>query len=99
MYPKHSYYSNNKTIIMGECSVGKRKGNGDIGRICSHAWRDIKCAFARNVGTGVAFGLAGPCASVRIAIFVMIGLVLLFSGISLFSWIILAMLIILLNFC
>ena len=79
--------------------MSKKRHNGDFGRACGNIWRDIKCMINRNTATGLAFGLAGPWPPVRIAICVMIALVLLFSGISITSWLILGILVILLNFC
>lgn len=79
--------------------MGKKRKNGDIGRACENIWRDIKCMFNKNAVTGLSYGLLGPWPPIRIAIFVMIALVLLFSGLSLTSWLILAILLILLNFC
>lgn len=79
--------------------MGRKKYNSDFGRACSNIWRDIRCVFNKNAATRLAFGLGGPWPPIRVAIITMIALVLIFSGISLTSWLILAILVILLNFC
>lgn len=79
--------------------MGRRKYNSDFGRACGNFWQDVKCTFNKNKFANVAYGLCGPWPPIRIAILGVMFLVLLFSGISITSWLILGILAFLLNFC
>lgn len=73
----------------------KRKRGSSIN--FKKVWRDI----CESVGSNISFApiqFVGCCPGARICVYVLLGLTLLFSGISIYSWIIILMLILILNF-
>ncbi|AYE33343.1 hypothetical protein [Clostridium septicum] len=73
----------------------KKKGN-DWGKFFQKTIRDFSDNVSKNIGN--AFNCRNCCIQARLCIFGLIILTLLFSGIGFYSWLILAMLLIILQF-
>ncbi|WP_300382972.1 hypothetical protein [Clostridium sp.] len=67
-------------------------------KVFQNSFEELTKGFTRNIGKGATFFVNCRNSAARTCIFILMGVTLLFSGIGFYSWVILVMLLIILQF-
>ncbi|GAB6169660.1 hypothetical protein JCM1393_21200 [Clostridium carnis] len=82
----------------GKSYYRKKKKNNNWGQVLQNSFKEFCDAITNNINRGMNCRPNSCFIAARICIYVLIIITLLFSGIGFYSWVILAMLLLILQF-